>query len=253
MGKKYTIVNYGIGNFTGGGMNKDQMFEVLNDWNFWKRKPYVGIKRVTYLEQIEKISKTGQIISIVGARRSGKSTIMLQYANKLLEEGYNKKNILYINLEDPRFLGELSLKLLQDIYDTFLEYLQPDSKPYIFLDEVQNVPAWEKFVRALHERKEAIIFVSGSNSKLLSPEYGSVLTGRHLSLTIYPLSFKEFLYFKKIDIKNRMDLINQKRVIKRLFNEYLEYGGFPSVVLNKEKREILVKYFYDRGYAIGGT
>jgi len=225
-------------------MEKAQIIEILNTWNFWKKPQKTGIKREKYLKKMEKFSKTGQIISIIGARRSGKSTLMFQFIKDIIDRGIASKNTLYVNLEDPRFFGELSLKLLQDIYETYLEYLKPSEKPYIFLDEVQNILGWEKFARFLQE-KEAKVFVSGSTSKLLSSELGRALTGRYLPIVVYPLSFKEFLYFKGVEIKDELDLIHQKIKIKGLLREYLEFGGFPKVVLSDEKREILIRYFED--------
>jgi predicted AAA+ superfamily ATPase len=226
-------------------MEKAKILEILEDWNFWKRKQEIGIKREEYLKKMEKFSKTGQIVSMVGVRRSGKSTLMLQFIKDLLDKGLDPKNTLYINFEDARFFGELSLKLLQEIYETYLEYLKPNKKPYIFLDEIQHIFGWEKFVRSLQERKKANIFVSGSTSKLLSSEFGTALVGRHLLLEVFPLNFKEFLYFKKLKIKNELDLISQRIEIKRYLREYLEFGGFPKVVLSKEKRIILLQYFED--------
>ncbi|MFH1392723.1 MAG: ATP-binding protein, partial [bacterium] len=226
-------------------MHKEKIIEILNSWNFWQKIPETGMPRKDYLDKMAQFDKTSQIVSIVGVRRSGKSTLMLQYIKKLIDNGLPVKNTLYVNLEDPRFLGELSVKLLQDIYEAYLEYLEPSKPIYLFLDEAQNVPAWEKFVRSLHEKKEAKIFVSGSSSKLLSSEFGTVLTGRHLMLMVYPLNFKEFLEFKNLEIKSKLDLINQKLKIKRLLKEYLEFGGFPKVVLSESKREILINYFND--------
>jgi len=226
-------------------MEKEKILEILENWNFWKQKQNTGIKRKEYLEKMEKFSKTGQIVSVIGVRRSGKSTLMLQFIEKLFQKGLKPKNTLYVNFEDPRFLGEFSLELLNSIYETYLEYLKPNKKPYIFLDEVQNVPCWEKFVRSLHERKLAYIFVSGSTSKLLSSEFGTVLTGRHLPIEIFPLSFQEFLNFKGIKVQNKIDLVHEKIKIKRMLNEYLKFGGFPQVVLSQEKKEILSAYFND--------
>jgi predicted AAA+ superfamily ATPase len=225
-------------------MEKAQIIEILNTWNFWKKPQKTGIKREKYLKKMEKFSKTGQIISIIGARRSGKSTLILQFIKDIIDRGVASKNTLYVNLEDPRFFGELSLKLLQDIYEAYLEYLKPSEKPYIFLDEVQNILGWEKFARFLQE-KEAKVFVSGSTAKLLSSELGQTLTGRYLPIVVYPLSFKEFLYFKGVEIKDELDMIHQKIKIKGLLREYLEFGGFPKVVLSDEKREILIRYFED--------
>jgi len=226
-------------------MKKDRIMEILNDWNFWEKDMDVGIKRDGYLKKLETLEKTGQVVAITGVRRSGKSTLMLQYMKHLADGGVKRKNALYVNLEDPRFSAELSLELLQEIYEAYLEFMEPDAKPYIFLDEVQNVNGWEKFARAMHERKEGKIFVSGSSSKLLSKEFGTVLTGRHADLAVYPLNFREFLAFNGIEIKDKMDLISKRIKIKRLLGDFIKHGAFPQVVLSEEKGEILVRYFDD--------
>ena len=226
-------------------MQKSAIMDILNDWNFWNKEIDTGIKRESYLKKIQTLEKTGQIITITGARRSGKSTIILQYAKALIESGIESKNILYINLEEPRYYPELSLKFLQDIYDAYKEYLEPSRKPHIFLDEVQNIPFWERFVRSLHERKEAMIIVTGSSSKLWSGEVGTVLTGRTLGITVYPLNFREFLGFHDIELKNKMDIITKKVQIKKALREYINFGGFPLVVLKEEKTKILQGYFDD--------
>lgn len=113
------------------------------------------------------------------------------------------------------------------------------------MDEVHRVSEWERFVRTLHERKEANIIVSGSTSKILSRELGTILTGRHLSLFVFPLSFKEFLEFKGCKIKNELDVVAKRIEIKKLFSEYLQFGGFPEVVLKPEKTRLLLEYFND--------
>ena len=226
-------------------MRKEKIIEILADWNFWEKKPELGIARQSYLERLENLAKTGQVVTLEGVRRSGKTTLLLQYINRLIEKGVESRNTLYVNFEDPRFFGELSPKSLQEIYEAYLELKESKETPYLFLDEVQYVPAWEKFVRALHERKEANIFVSGSSSKLLSAEFGSALTGRHVSLKVYPLNFREFLYFNRLEVKGKLDLVSNRARIKRFLRDYLEFGGFPKVVLSAEKNEILVRYFND--------
>ncbi len=225
-------------------MKKEKIFEILLDWNCWEREIDTGIERKGYIKRIYALLKTEQIVSLIGVRRSGKSTLMRQYAKQLIQKGLDARNILYVNLEDPRFFGE-SIELFQEIYETYLQYMEPDKKPYIFLDEVQNILGWEKFVRAINERGNAHLIVSGSSSKLLSSEFGTVLTGRHLSLDVYPLSFREFLNFNNIEIKSEADIIGKRLKIKSLLNEYMEWGGFPKVVLSEEKRNILMRYFED--------
>jgi len=226
------------------GMEKAQIIEILEDWNFWTKDHNAGIPREEYLQKLTKLAETEQIIVVLGVRRSGKSTIMHQYIKKLINRKVDPKNILYVNFEDVRF-GEFSLELLNQIYDVYLEYTQPANKQYVFLDEVQKIKGWEKFARTLHELKKAQVFVSGSNSKLLRGELSSVLTGRHLDLTVYPLEFSEFLIFKKIEVKGKLDLIAKRHKIKSLLNEYLQYGGFPLICLKESKKELLQTYFED--------
>ena len=223
-------------------MEKSQIIEILEDWNFWSKDHDVGIVRSDYLKRIEKLAKTGQIITIMGVRRSGKSTIMLQYIKQLIDNGLNPKNILYVNFEDLRF-NEFSLELLNQVYEVYLEYMQPDQH-YIFLDEVHKIKDWERFARTKHELKEAQIFVSSSNEKLLFGKLASILTGRHLDVEVFPLDFNEFLQFNKLEI-NKKNIIAERRKIKPLLNEYVQYGGFPLVTLKEPKKEILQTYFED--------
>lgn len=225
-------------------MERDLILEILNDWNFWRKELDAGKKRQEYVNSCLDFLKPNVIVAIIGVRRSGKSYLMRQVAKELAKKGIKKEELLIINFEDVRFT-EFSTKLLNDIYEIYLEVLKPTSKPFIFLDEIHNVPNWEKWVRTIHELNKAKIIISGSSSKLLAGELATVLTGRHLDVTIFPLSFKEFLLFKNIEIKDELDLISKKIEIKRALNEYSEFGGFPEVVLNEEKRQLLSKYFED--------
>jgi hypothetical protein len=225
-------------------MDKFEILTILEDWNFWKKELNTGVIRNLYLEKLKKNITTDQIITITGARRSGKSFIMRQLAKNLADEGIDKKQILMVNFEDPRFT-QLDTKLLQKIYETYLESLNPAGIPYIFLDEIQEVTNWEKWVRMMHELGKAKIIISGSNAKLLSKELSTLLTGRHIDITIFPLSFREFLFFNNIELKEELDIINKKIEINRLLKEYFEFGSFPEVVLNAQKEEILLSYFDD--------
>lgn len=225
-------------------MEKRELLEILEEWNFWKKELDTGRKRRAYIEKCLSFFKTNVIVAIIGVRRSGKSYIMRQIIKKLIENGISKENILMVNFEDKRFV-EFYPKLLDEIYETYLEFLKPEKNPFIFLDEIHNVPKWEKWVRTLHELGKGKVVISGSSSKLLSGELASVLTGRHLDIFVFPLSFKEFLYFKNLEIKDELDLIAKKIEIKRTFNEYSEFGSFPEVILSNEKKQLLLTYFDD--------
>jgi len=225
-------------------MDKNEVIRILGDWNFWRKDLSTGYERPLYLDRLKRFLKTSHIIVITGVRRSGKSFIMRQLINSLIKEGIERNRILFVNLEDPRFY-RLDARSLQRIYEVYLEFLNPKGKPYIFLDEVQEVAEWERWVRTMQELEKAQLVISGSNAKLLGTELATLLTGRHLDLTVFPLSFGEFLTFCGISLKEELEIINQETNIKRLFREYLEYGSFPEVVLAKEKREILLGYFED--------
>lgn len=225
-------------------MEKNEIIKIFGDWNFWDKDLNAGINRPYYLNKIKNFRESSHIIVITGARRSGKSFIMRQTARTLIKEGIGKSNILIVNFEDPRFV-ELNTKILQQLYDVYLEFLNPQEKPYLFLDEIQEVKDWEKWVSMMHELDKAKIIISGSNAKLLSRELSTLLTGRHLDLVIFPLSFKEFLRFRNVDLSKRFEIINKEIEIKRLLREYIEFGSFPEVVLGGEKKQILLNYFED--------
>lgn len=225
-------------------MEKNELLRILNDWNFWEKNLDSGIDRESYLSMLGKMLPSRQVKIITGARRSGKSFIMRQMAKHLMASGVERKNILIVNFEDPGFV-ELSAKLLQQIFDTYLEFQSPKGRIYVFLDEVQEVPGWEKWVRAAQELDKANIIVSGSNARVLSKELATVLTGRHLDATVMPLSFKEFLKFKNLEIKDGSALVSKDIEIKKLLREFLEFGSFPLIVLEDEKKEMLLDYYDD--------
>jgi len=225
-------------------LNKSEIIEILNEWNYWNRELPQTQTRSFYDDKISTLLKYDEVLVIKGIRRSGKSTLMLNCIKNLLINGVDIKNILFVNLEDPRFINHLSTDLLQTIKDVYLEYLNPDATPYIFLDEIQNIPSWEKWVNKEYELKLSHITISGSNSSMLSSEIASSLSGRYLQIDVYPLSFEEYLQFKDIKIKNRLDVVEKKIELSREFEAYLLYGGFPKVLdyETTEKRDLLVTY-----------
>jgi len=228
-------------------MNKERVVEILGAWNFWNKEIDIGILRKKYLDKLLEFVQTDKVISIVGVRRSGKSTLIKQMAKKLIEGGTDKNNTLIINFEEPEF-ENMDAQSLLEIYQAYLEIIKPCGKPYLFLDEIQNVSRWEKFVRSMNEKKEVFIVISGSSSKLLSEEFSTVLTGRQLYFEIMPLSFSEFLNFRNLKIKEQKDVALNSLNIRKFFREYLQFGGFPEVVLNQNqefKRRVLLSYYED--------
>jgi len=225
-------------------MNKNDIFNVLSDWNFWKKDQDTGIERAALLKRFADFYETRQVMAVIGPRRSGKSYLMKQYAKSLINQGLKKENILIINFEDPR-LPALSAKNLEEIFNVYLEFLAPRGEIHLFLDEIQEVAGWEKWVMMMRELKKACITISGSNSHLLSRELATVLTGRHIDLTVSPLSFTEYLFFNHLSIGNQQDILANETHIKALLRKYMETGAYPEVTLRNHAQEILLGYFDD--------
>jgi len=168
-------------------------------------------------------------ISLIGVRRSGKTFIFFSLVDTLRKNGIDTRNIIYINFEDDRLFppepGDLNL-LLETYYELFP--LKKKETIYLFLDEIQNIPHWEVFARRVQDSENCRIFISGSSAKLLSKEISTALRGRTITYEVFPLSFKEFLKFKQIDMTHNSSFEHAK--LKNAFNEYISRGGFPEVI-----------------------
>ena len=183
-----------------------------------------------------------KIISLIGVRRSGKSSLLFDTINKLRQK-VSRENIIYINFEDDR-LYPLELKHLDLILEGYFElYPQKyDEKLYLFFDEVQVVDGWERYIRRIYDSLDVAIYITGSSSKLLSSEIATSLRGRSITYEVFPFSFKEYLHFKDIDI----NLYSTKSLsfIKHALSHYLVDGGFAETI-NEEStisRKILSDY-----------
>src|SRR3989344_4526625 len=211
----------------------ENVIEILKKWNPWEKEIYSGIQRNDYIEKIFPFIERKEIIVLKGIRRSGKSMIIKQLIKKLLEVGAKKEQILYVNLEDYGFADNLNLELFDVLFMEYKKYTKNRKKTYFFIDEAQKIVSWEKWVRTKYDLGENIKFIiTGSSASLLSKELSTLLTGRNISFKIMPLSFKEYRFFTKKD-----DL-----------EQYMVYGGFPEVVLEKsdeKKNYLLQQYFED--------
>ena len=227
-------------------MDKKLLLNILNDWNYWENDISTFYERESYQKKIKEFDKTDEITVIKGIRRCGKSTLLINHIKELISNGVNKKEILCINFEDPRLINDLHVGLLDEILEVYNEYINNNTKPYIFLDEIQNIPAFEKWVRTKYELKKVKkIYITGSSSKLLSKEFGTALSGRYLDIEVFTLSFKEYLLFKSQKFPTKTEFITKKVEYKKLFNQYLEEGGFPKVILSEkslQKKEIFIYY-----------
>jgi len=214
-------------------MDKELIIEILKKWNPWEKKIETGIIRAKYVQKIYSYLERKEVIVLKGIRRSGKSTIIKQLISELIENNIDKTQILYINLDDYNFANSLSIPLFEEVLSAYKEYSGNKRKTYFFIDEVQKIEGWERWVRTKYDLEENIKFiVSGSSASLLSKELSALLTGRNLSFIIMPLSFMEFTNFKN----------------DGSLEEYMQFGGFPEVVLEKSEEKklfILNQYFED--------
>lgn len=192
------------------------------------------------------LNLSSKIQAIIGARRTGKTYLLYDKIKKLEESGVEKERIIYLNFESP-ILDDVSYKDFKEIIELNWS-LYPkigDKKIYIFIDEPQVIPNWERAVRGLYDGLNAEIYITGSSSSLLKKEIATSLRGRSISNLLLPLSFAEYLRFKKIDIKKDLNSKEQSRVIY-FFNQYLNDGGYPEIALEKNKKnklKILKEYF----------
>lgn len=223
------------------------MLDLLRRWNRWgDAKLAPGFNR-KITQQIVPFLETPEVVVLKGPRRAGKSTVMFQVMDLLEQKGVAPEAMLHINFEEPTLAPDLSIALLDEIYTVYRSHLFPVGKAYLFLDEIQNVPQWERWVRSRNETENIKIFITGSSSQLMSRELGTLLTGRHVSFRILPLSFSEYLNFKQIDLPKHLPLINPTAEIQYALDQFLQWGGFPEIVLANEdiRKELLLKQYFD--------
>lgn len=220
-------------------MSKVELFKVLI--KEFHEKPFPEIKK----RELE-LPDTKKTIALVGPRRVGKTFYFLGLAKQFEEKGIEKERIVYVNFEDDRILP-LKIGDLNDLVEAYFElYPENKKKETIFLfDEIQNINGWESFVRRLYDKENSKIFVTGSSSKLLSKEIATALRGRTISYELFPLSFREFLEIKNVALQKDFEYSSDRFIVKKLFEEYLVFGGFPEVTLEQEllKQKILSDYF----------
>jgi len=214
---------------------KEQLKQIIRDFHL---NDNFDVKSRTLQPPID----TKKIITLIGVRRCGKTSILYEMINKL-STTVPKTKILFLNFEDERL--DLDIDELDFILQSFSE-LYPEqelSECYFFFDEIQNIKGWEKFVRRVYDTVSKNIFVTGSNSKLLSSDIATSLRGRTLSYEVFPLSFSEYLSFKDIEV----DLYSSKS-LSYIINEqekFLKNGGFPETLFLEEqyRNQTLQEYF----------
>lgn len=211
-------------------MNRDVLKQIIID----QKEMYLGNPLISRDYDLEENVN----YCFVGIRRTGKSYMMYQQIHDLMNDGISSSQIVYVNFEDERLL-EISVDDLNTILELGIEFSGSKGKPYLFLNEIQNVDGWEKFVRRVADMKYRIN-ITGSNSKMLSKEIASTLGGRFMIVNVFPYSFKEYLSANHIE-NVRLDQIGTKKRadIVSQYEQYVTYGTFPELVDIKNKRPFL--------------
>ena len=187
------------------------------------------IKRKLYFEKINKFIDEEEVKVICGVRRCGKTVFLKQIIEELITKyNVNSENIFYFSLESAQYS---KIKNYQDLNDyIFKKTKNIKGKIYLFFDEIQMIENWERSINAYRIDLDADIYITGSNSKLLSGELSSLLSGRFIKIEMYPFSFNEVIsYYNERNIKIHED---------KLFNHYLKYGGLPRVLNFEEEEKI---------------
>lgn len=172
---------------------------------------------------------------LVGVRQAGKSYMLYKRAKQFLAAGSQPEDIVYINFDDERLVG-----MSADDFDLILQAYQSvyDRTPVLFFDEIQNVGGWEHFARRLANRKYRV-FITGSNAKMLSRDIQTILGGRYFDEIIYPYSFHEYIEAQGIALSKEWQYGSERAKVQQLFSQYLNWGGFPELLLYRNKRHWL--------------
>ena len=176
------------------------------------------IKRETYLSKIRPFINKCELIKVIsGVRRSGKSVMLELIKDELCESGVSRDALISINFEDMTFSRLRNAELLHEYLKEKIDSV--GARAYVFLDEIQEVSEWERCVNSLRVNSDVDIYITGSNAKMLSGEYATLLSGRYVEFTVYPFSFAEYIDARESD--------GCKKSVSELFVEYVEYGGLP--------------------------
>ena len=195
-----------------------------------------GKQLITRDLELDRYTSTKQVVVISGIRRCGKSSLL----NLIKEEmNLSEEEYCYFNFDDERILTDVSI--LESIYNLHIEIY--GREPILFLDEIQNIENWEKFVNRIYERGIKV-FITGSNASLLSSEIATSLTGRNKQIELFPFSFAEFLRFNGKSYNLDRLSSRSKSFLIQDFTKYLEVGGFP-IVVKENDTELINSYFQD--------
>ncbi len=219
--------------------------DALNFWNPWWRGETGSLEGLVdrpCLQEVRPWFERKEVLAVTGVRRSGKTSLMYLLIRGCLEDT-QADNVLYVNFEDLA----LEEATVRHVIEEHERLMAPEGMRYVFLDEVQRKPGWEREVKRYYDGSSNIKFVvSGSNSSLLMTEYSTYLTGRDIAYEMFPLSFSEFVQVNGISIERELDVIANRLRLQGLLDEYIRHGGFPEVVLTGDE---MTKVRLLKGYA----
>lgn len=218
----------------------------LNPWWYGESVP-AGISRDGYLSKIQRYATTGEIIVIAGVRRAGKTTLLYQTIDHFIRhERVPAKRILFVNFDEPDFSA------LDDPFGEIMSVYRAEicgeDEVYLIFDEIQGIPRWERHIKALYDRGNVKMIISGSSSSLIEGNLATLLAGRYFAVTVYPLDFTEYLLFHRFTVPvDHLALAAQKFKVMNHLAGYLRTGGFPRVVLQKDQnmRTEYLRSYYD--------
>ena len=200
------------------------------------------VKRESYLEKIYNFMDKNVIKIITGMRRCGKSYLFKLIIEELKKKGINEEDILLIDLELPTYNHIKTREQLDEIVVPFIE--SHENKVYLFFDEIQNVKEWEVSINSYYKLEDNDIYITGSNSKLMSAEFATLLTGRYVKIELYPFSFNEFLDYKK-ELNHPPAITNELNSdLENFFEEYQKYGGIPLTISSQHDKELVLNGIY---------
>lgn len=197
-----------------------ELFDTLRNYNFWDgNKPALGYLRQAYLDKVGDFSNNTLVKVLVGQRRTGKSFLLRQILNQLIQSGVPAKNTFYINKEFIEFDNIVTYKDLDELIKFYKKTIKPKGKVYLFIDEVQYIDQWERLINSYAQNftESYEVFITGSNSKMLTGELATLLSGRYINIQIFPFSYSEYLG------------INQLEESKQTFLDYMQTGGLPGL------------------------
>ena len=198
------------------------------------------VRDVEFFDRPFEFEENGRYV-LVGVRQAGKSYMLYKRARQMMGKGCLLEDIIYINFDDERLMG-----MTADDFDLILQSYQSvySGTPVFFFDEIQNVEGWEHFARRLANKKY-LVYITGSNAKMLSRDIQTVLGGRFLDALIYPYTFAEYLAASGVALEKERQYGGQRAVVQKLFADYMKWGGFPELLLFRNKRNWL-NSLYDK-------